>query len=90
MLSELLLISSFQQYLILIIIFFNQRVNISFGNRLYFCRDLIDRICVDLPSELDLRLYLIPLGNGHIPHIIRNPHDADMAALNHADSRAHP
>ena len=90
MLSEFLLISAFQKYLILIIIFFDLRVNISFGNRLYFCRNFIHRICVDLPSELDLRLYLIALGNGNIPHIIRDPHDTDVAALDHADRRAHP
>ena len=90
MLSEFLLISAFQKYLILIIIFFDQRVNISFGNCLYFCCYFIDRIRVDLPAELDLRLNLIALCHRNIPHIVGNTHHTDMAALDHAHCSAHP
>ncbi len=89
-LPEFLLISSFQKYLIFIIIFFHQCVNIALGDILHIIGDLVHRVGVNLPSKLNLRLHLVPFGHGNISHIIGDSHNTDVAALNHAHCRAHP
>ena len=45
---------------------------------------------VDLPAKLDLRLYLITLGNCHVVHVVAETAHAHMGGLDHADRRAHP
>ena len=90
MLPEFPGISSLQENFIFIVIFFHKGIYIRFRNGGNTFRNLIDRISVDFPPEFNLRLHLVAFGNGHIAHIIRHTHHADMAAFNNTDGSSHP
>ena len=88
--TELRLVSALKQDLIFIIVLFHKRINICLADCLDCLCDLIDRICIYFPSELDLSLDLIALGNGYIAHVVCDTHNADVTALHDTDRGAHP
>ena len=88
--SEFIRISAFQKNVIFIIIFFHQSIGISLRNLVYCVCNLIDRISVYFPAELNLRFYLITFCNRYISHVIRNSHNTDVAAFNHPYCGTHP
>ena len=90
MFSELVCISSFKKNFITVIIFVNQRFHIAFADCLNCLCDLVNRICVDLPSEFDLSFYLVTFCYSNISHIVCNSHDTHMTALDNTYSSAHP
>ena len=87
---EFFRVSALKKNIIFIIIFFNQNINIAFGNILHIIAYFIDRISVNFPSEFDLCLYFIALGNSYISHVIRNTANTNMAAFHDADCGTHP
>ena len=89
-LSEFLFISSFQKDFIFIIILLYQCIDVSPGNLSNSLCDLIDRISINFPAELNLSFYLVALCDSYISHIVCYTHNTHMAALNHAHSGAHP
>ena len=90
MLTEFLLVPAFQQNLILIIIFFYQSIYICFGYCIYRLGNLINRISIHFPAELNLCFYLITFGISNVTHIISNTHHTDMAAFYNAHCGTHP
>ena len=90
MAAELLRIPPLEKDVICIIIFIRQRSDVAFGYCLDRLCDLVDRIGVHFPAEPDLRFHLVAIRNRHISHVVSHPHHPHMAALDHADSCAHP
>ena len=90
MLPKFLFIPSLKKDFIFIVIFFYQCIDIPSGNLSHCFCDLIHRISIYFPAELDLGFYFIALCNCHVPHIIGYAHNTYMAALDHAHTRAHP
>ena len=87
---EFFRVSALKKNIIFIIIFFNQNINIAFGNILHIIAYFIDRISVNFPSEFDLCLYFIALGNSYVSHVISDTAYTDMAALHDSDCGTHP
>ena len=90
MFTEFCFISSFQKNLIFAVIFFYKCFYITWFYILYNSCDLIYRISIYFPSELNLCFYFIALCYSNISHIVGNTHNTDMAAFNHADCCTHP
>ena len=90
MTAELCRIPALVQNLVLRIILFHQRIDISLAHIFHVSRNLVNGISVNLPAELHLGFHLIALRNRHIPHIVGHAHHADMAGLHNAHCRAHP
>ena len=87
---EFFRVSALKKNVIFIIIFFDQNINIAFGNILHIIADFIDRISVNFPSELDLCFYFVTFGNGYISHVVGNTAYTDMAAFHDSDCSTHP
>ena len=83
-------ISSLQKNFVFVVIFFYQRIRITFRDSLNIICDFIDWICVDLPSEFDLGFYFISLCDRYIPHVVCHTRHTYMAALHDSDSSSHP
>ena len=88
--TELFWFSSLEQNIVCIIIFICQGFYIALRYSLYSFCDLIDRISIHFPAELDLCLNFITVCDRHISHVVGNSHNTDMAALYDPHRRAHP
>ena len=87
---EFFRISTLQNNVIFIIIFFHKSVNISLGNSTYIFCDLVYRIGVNLPAKFDLSLYLVTLCNCYVAHVVCNTAYTDMAAFHNTNGSSHP
>ena len=90
MLLKFLRVTSIQNHVIFIIIFFYQNINISLAYVLYIFCDLVNRISIDLPSEFHLSLNLIALCYSYVSHIVGYTAYTDMAALHDTNCSTHP
>ena len=90
MLLKFLRVTSIQNHVIFIIIFFYQNINISLAYILNIFCDLINRISIDLPSEFHLSLNLIALCYSYVSHIVGYTAYTDMAALHDTNCSTHP
>ena len=90
MAPELRRVSALVQNLVSGIILFHQPIDIALADIRHIFRDLVDRIRVDFPAELNLSLHLVTLCDGHVAHIVRHSRHTDMAGLHDPHRRAHP
>ena len=90
MLLKFLRVTSIQNHVIFIIIFFYQNINISLAYILNIFCDLVNRISIDLPSEFHLSLNLIALCYSYVSHIVGYTAYTDMAALHDTNCSTHP
>ena len=90
MAAELSRVPALVQNPVFRVILLHQSVDVPLAHVRHIFRDLVHRIGVYLPAELDLGFHLVPLGDGHIAHIVRHAHHADVAGLHDAHSSVHP
>ena len=90
MLLKFLRVTSIQNHIVFIIIFFYQNINISLAYILNIFCDLVNRISIDLPSEFHLSLNLIALCYSYVSHIVGYTAYTDMAALHDTNCSTHP
>ena len=88
--AELCLVPALGEKLVGIIVLVGQSLDFRIGDSIDCLADLVDRISIDFPAELDLCFDLIALGDGDVSHVVSDTHDADVAGLHDADSGAHP
>ena len=88
--AELIRVPALQEDLVGVVVLVGQCLDFRVGDGIHCLADLVDRISVDLPAELDLCFNLIALGDGDVSHVVSDTHDADVAGLHDADSGAHP
>ena len=90
MAAEFLLVAAVEEYVVHVVVLVHQRVGIRLADGGDVLGDFVDRIGVHGPAQLDLRLDLVALGDGHVAHVVRHAQYAHVAALHQADGRAHP
>ena len=83
-------VTSIQNHVIFIIIFFYQNINISLAYVLYIFCDLVNRISIDLPSKFHLSLNFIAFGYGYVSHVVGNTAYTDMATFHDTNCSTHP
>ena len=90
MAAEFLLVAAVEEDVVHVVVLVHQRVGIRLADGGDVLGDFVDRIGVHGPAQLDLRLDLVALGDGHVAHVVRHAQYAHVAALHQADGRAHP
>ena len=88
--AELLPVAAVQEDVVHVVVLVHQRVGVRLADGGHVFGDLVDGVGVHGPAQLDLRLDLVALGDGHVAHVVRHAQYAHVAALHQTHGRAHP